>query len=246
MARRFIVKKQDIREINENLFEIYGDEVNHINVLRYEVGDNITVNEFVCCIENINKKSIGLKIIKHSDKKGEPSVDITLYQAMLKSDKMDFLIQKVIEIGIKSITPFFSKNVVVKLDEKDRVKRKDKFQKISYEACKQCGRTDEVIVNSFGYFNDILKELKIYDCVFFAYELEDVSLKEKVEEIKNKSKNAGKIAIIVGAEGGFDPTEAKKISEINNVISVGLGERILRAETAAIYLTSIVMYEFDN
>lgn len=245
MARRFIVKDKDVHKIDDNMFEITGDEVKHIHVLRHTIGDEIIVNEYKCIIDKIGKDIITLNILSVTDKKGEPNMHLDIYQAMLKGDKMDFLVQKEVELGVKSITPFFSKNVVVKLDEKDRLKRQDKLQKIADEACKQCGRTDVVVVDKLVDFNSMINELENYDLVLFAYEGETNSLKSVIEEMKNTKNEIYKIAIIIGAEGGFDNKEADILKNIPNVKCISLGERILRAETATINLTSIIMYEFE-
>jgi 16S rRNA (uracil1498-N3)-methyltransferase len=149
-----------------------------------------------------------------------------------------------VELGVSKIVPFFSSNVVVKLDEKDRLKRQTKLQKIADEACKQCGRTDTVEVATFVNFKDLEKEFILEDKVFFAYEASKESLRVEINEAKEKDlKNIG---IVIGAEGGFTPKEAEELKEIENVAVVGLGERILRAETAALNLISIIIYEMEE
>lgn len=244
MARRFIVDKEDIKEIDENNMEIFGKEVKHIQVLRHNVGDIVIVNEYDCKITDMYSHSIVLEILQTTKSIGIPNVDITLYMGMLKNDKMDFLVQKAVELGVKNIVPFFSKNVIVKLDDKGKIKRRDKLQIIANEACKQCGRTDSVKICDFKNFSDVVKFQEKYDVSILAYENEKKSLKDIMDSIK-KYKEATKISIIVGAEGGFEQLEVSKLLENENVYSVSLGERILRAETAALNLISIIMYELD-
>lgn len=245
MARRFIVEEKDIKRKNDQEIEIMGNEVKHIQVLRHQVGDEIVVNEYICKIVQMYPHAILLKNIGKAKEEGVPGIDVTLYMAMLKNDKMDLVVQKTTELGVKKIVPFFSRNVVVKLDEKSRAKRIEKLQKIANEACKQCGRTDMVSIESFKELKEITNDFKKYDVCFVAYEQEKASLYTTIQKLKSFS-NIKKIAIIVGAEGGFDQAEIEKLLENKNMNSISLGTRILRAETAAFDLLSIIMYEFDD
>ncbi len=245
MARRFIVEEKDIKEIDNTKITIYGNEVKHIQVLRHNINDEIIINEFICKILEMKKDSITLEKIAVSPKIGEPNVNLTLYMALLKGEKMDLVIQKAVELGVKNITPFISKNVVVKLDNKTKAKRKEKYQKIANEACKQCGRSDLVTVNDILEFNEILSKISKENIVIFAYEKEDnKSLKDILSTCDTF--NVKNISVIVGAEGGFTEGEADSLRYTENVECVSLGSRILRAETAAINIISIVMYELDK
>lgn len=243
MARRFIVNEEDIKKITDQTIEIFGKEVKHIQVLRHNVGDNIIVNEYDCKIVAMRSHSVELRLLHKTEEVGIPQINITLHMAMLKNDKMDFVIQKAVELGVKNIVPFFSKNVVVKLDDASRKKRVQKLQTIANEACKQCGRTDNVKIEDFKNFDAVVKSLEEYDVNILAYENDKTSLKDTITSIKEK--NVKNISIIIGAEGGFDISEVNKLVENSNVFCVSLGTRILRAETAALNLISIVMYELN-
>lgn len=248
MARRFIVEKEDIKYISkeDNIIEINGKEVKHIQVLRYNVDDQIILNEYVCKILKIRNNSIELKIVCTAKKYGEPSLKLTLYMAMLKGDKMDLVIQKSVELGVKYIVPFISNNTIVKLDEKGKQKRKDKLQIIANEACKQCGRTDLVEIKNIVKFNEMVNLTKEHELTLFAYENQnkEENLHSALEIAKNKK--YGKISVIIGPEGGFTEVEAKNLKSLNYVKCVSLGTRILRAETAAIGVISVIIYELDN
>lgn len=244
MARRFIVEQKDIFIIGEERINIKGSEVKHIQVLRHNIDDEIIVNEYICKIVEMKKDSITLQKVKLAPKVGEPNINLTLYLAMLKGEKMDMAIQKAVELGCKKIVPFFSKNVIVKLDEKARIKRKDKLQIIASEACKQCGRTDSVEVHDFISLDEAINNLENYDVTFFAYENEKESIHKIISE--EKQKRIKHIACVIGPEGGFDSKEAEKIVKVPSVKCVSLGSRILRAETAVYNLVSIIMYEFDK
>lgn len=249
MARRFIVDNSDIKYFSkdENIMEIKGKEVKHIQVLRYDVSDIIIVNEYVCKIVKMHSNYIELQIISNAKKQGEPFINLSLFVALLKGDKMDLVIQKAVELGVKTIVPFISKNTIVRLDEKSKIKKKNKYQIIANEACKQCGRTDLVRVEDIiTSNNELLDRLSEYDVNIFAYENENKksSLHETMEYVnKRKYRN---ISMVIGPEGGFLIDEAKDIKSLENTKCISLGTRILRAETAAINLISIIMYELDN
>ena len=243
MARRFIVRDDDITRLNDKNIKIKGTEVKHIQVLRHNINDEIIVNENIYKIIDMTRDTIDLEYIKEALVIGVPKTNITLYIAFLKSDKMDYLVQRAVEIGVKRIVPFFSKNVVVKLEEKSKVKRREKLQKIADEACKQCGRMDTVNIEEFLNFNELKDSLK-EDKIFFAYEASKDSLRREINDMKQR--NINNIGIIIGAEGGFLESEAEELNKLDNVCCVSLGERILRAETAAINLLSILIYEMEE
>ena len=239
MPRRFVT--QDYK-INNKIIEIYNDEAKHIQVTRNNINDVIEVNEYVCKIISIEKNSITCEIIGQAKKVGIPNTKITLYQALLKSDKMEYVIQKSVELGVTKIVPFVSKNVVVKLDKKDVNKKIDRWNKISLEAVKQCGRSDTVEVFNVLEFNEMLNSLLSFDKIIIAYENEKEPLKNVIMNLNSNDK----IAIIIGSEGGFESKEVEEVLKNKNAISVSLGTRILRAETASLNLLSILMYELEN
>ena len=244
MARRFIVENDNINNIDDNNIIISGREVKHIQVLRHNIGDEIIINDKIYSIVKMGREDITLKYEKEAPLIGIPKTNVTLYIALLKNDKLDFVIQKAVEIGVKKIVPFTSSNTIVKLDEKGKIKRKEKLQKIADEACKQCGRMDTVEVENITSFDNMCKRLSENNTVLFAYESSHISLKEKLNYIKDKEYT--NIGIIIGAEGGFTPKEAQKLENIDNVECISLGSRILRAETAALNLLSIVLYEMEE
>ncbi len=245
MARRFIVDEKNIETIENNKMLINGPEVKHIQVLRHNINDDIIVNEYICKIIEMTRDTVLLEKVAISPKIGEPDVNVHLYMALLKGDKMDFVIQKAVELGVKEITPFVSKNVVVKLDDKSKIKKHEKYQRISSEACKQCGRSDFVKINDIYEFSEVLNQVSSQNVVLFAYEKED---NKKLKDILSTCQtfNVKELSIIVGAEGGFTEGEADALRYLENVECISLGTRILRAETAAINLVSIVMYELDD
>lgn len=239
MSKRFIVKENNIKKTDNNIY-IYGDEAHHINVLRHKVKDNVYINEYLIEISKIEKDYIEGIIVGRLESMGIPAKNITLMPAYLKSDKMEYVVQKSVELGVKEITPIISKNCVVKLDDKDRIKKVERLNKIAKEAVEQCGRTDEVIVNNVQNLSKI--DPTKFDAVLVCHEASDNSLKQTIQEI-NKAKN---IAVIVGPEGGLEEKEVKEILNNDNVYVVSLGKRILRAETASFSILSVLWYEFGD
>lgn len=247
MAKRFIVNDEDIEVLDDDKFEITGKEVKHIQVLRYNIGDEIKINEYICLIEQMTKNSIVLQKVGNVEKQGEPNLNLNLYIALLKNEKLDYAVQKSVELGVKNIIPFISKNVIVKLDDKARKKRVQKLQTIANEACKQCGRTDTVKVCDIISFDELLKDIKDIPVNIFAYEKEKKSVKSVFSEIKAKyEKDLDTISCIVGPEGGFAEDESISLSSNENVYTISLGTRILRADTAVINIISLIMYEFEK
>lgn len=239
MSKRFIVKENNIKKVDNNIV-IYGDEAHHINVLRHKVKDNVYINDYLIEISKIEKDYIEGVIVGRLESMGIPAKNITLMPAYLKSDKMEYVVQKSVELGVKEITPIISKNCVVKLDDKDRVKKVERLNKIAKEAVEQCGRTDEVIVNNLQNLSKI--DFSKFDAVLVCHEACNDSLKQAIQEI-NQAKN---IAVIVGPEGGLEEKEVKEILNSDNACVVSLGKRVLRAETASFSILSVLWYEFGD
>lgn len=236
MSKRFIVDNENLT-VNNDVVTVKGDEVHHINVLRYKVGDNVYINNYELKIQKINKDILEGTIIGVLPKKGIPRINITLIQSYLKSDKMDYVVQKAVELGVKNIIPTITKNTVVKFDEKDKIKKVERLSKIAKEAVEQCGRADTVNVHSVENISKI--DFSFYDAVLVCHETSSTSLKTTLNSIKTKIN----IAVIIGPEGGLDDTEVKNILKNDNAYDVSLGDRILRAETASLAILSILGYE---
>ena len=239
MARQFLVENKSIEKVDENLFKITGSEVKHIQVLRHNIGDNIKINSSIYEIIKMTKNEVYVKLVKDKEIK-KRNIEVTLYLAVLKNEMMELSIKKATELGVDKIVPFFSKNVVVNLDNKEE-KKLEKYKKIVSEAVKQCGRDTIPSIENFKTIEEL--DFKNEDVVFMAYEKEKANFKEKVLVVKQKE--IKKIGIIIGPEGGFDEKEVLKLRENKNMEVVGLGSRILRAETAAISMISVINYEFE-
>ncbi len=249
MPKFFVTTNQ----IEGNQVTIQNEDVNHIkNVLRAKIDDKINIcdyqtsKNYVCKIEKIEDKCINCKIMEEIASNVEPHIQVTIFQGLPKADKMEWVIQKSVELGVYDITPVEMKRCVVKLKEKDKIKKLQRWQKISEVAAKQSGRDRIPHINSVININTLCEKIKGYDLVLVAYENEKQnSLKEELKKIQKPKDAETKIAVIIGPEGGIDKEEIEIFKKYHAKV-VTLGNRILRTETVALNVLSIIMYELDS
>ena len=230
---------------------INGQDVNHIkNVLRKNIGDNIIIcdknkgQDYLCEIFRFQENEVECKILDEISSNTESNVEITIYQGIPKADKMEYIIQKAVELGAKSITPTEMKRCIVKL--KDTQKKLSRWQKIAEVASKQSGRNKILKINNVENINEICSEFDQFDLVIVAYEEEKINnLRNELLALKKLGKKNLKIGIVIGPEGGIDKVEVEKLKQ-NGAKVVTLGKRILRTETASLNILSIIMYELEN
>ena len=248
---KFFVDKNQIRN---NKVEIIGTDVNHIkNVLRASIGekleicDSSTKQDYLCEIENITKENIMCNIIEKLKTNVESDIQITVFQGLPKADKMELIIQKSVELGGYDIIPVEMKRSIVKLKENDKTKKLLRWQKISEVAAKQCGRNIIPEIKPIINVKNICNFIPEYDIVLVAYESEkENKLRYEIKKIKEQVKSNVKIAILIGPEGGIDEKEIEILRKIDNVKIITLGKRILRTETVALNMLSILMYELED
>ena len=226
---------------NENKAVISGDDVKHMRkVLRLKEGDEVTVCDFnctdyLCKIASIGENEAVLEILSSHKNTFEPPVNVTIYQGLPKSDKLEYIIQKCIELGAAKIVPTVTKRTVVKIS--DGEKKRTRWQKIADEAAKQCGRGVRVeVAPHISFEKAVLSAENMLKIMPYENEQKN-TLKDVLE--KSDEKN---IAIFIGPEGGFDDCEVEFAKE-NGVSAVTLGPRILRTETAPIAVLAACMYE---
>lgn len=251
---KFFVENE---QVDNGEVRIIGNDVNHIkNVLRMKIGDSFNVcdstnsNNYIVEIESFNKEDIICKIIEKCNDNAESNVKVHIYQGLPKADKMELIIQKSVELGVSKITPIEMKRCVVKLDGKDKSKKIGRWQKIAEVAAKQCGRDIIPEICQIKSVKEISESFSEYDLVLLCYENEkDTFIKDvlKNDDLikKSENKNEIKIAVIIGPEGGIDISEVEYMKQ-NGAKVISLGNRILRTETVAISLLSIIMYEFER
>jgi len=230
--------------IEKGMLKIEGDEVKHIRkVLRLKAGDEIIVfdglgKEFEGAIVEEGLSSVVIKIQNIFSSKRDSSLEVTLAQSLLKGEKMDYLIQKATELGVKEIIPFFSSRSVPLLEKSKKLKRHHRWERIAIEASKQCGRGVVPKIESLQDYSDMLQTASPDTLRLILWEKEGIKLKEILERLKEKKK----IFFIIGPEGGFSQLEVDEAKK-TGFIPVTLGRRILRAETASLCFLSILQYE---
>jgi 16S rRNA (uracil1498-N3)-methyltransferase len=249
---KFFISDENI--INENKINVTGTDVKHIkNVLRLKKGDKITLCdgknlEYDVIIEEFYDDYIVTVIKEKYKSKAESGIDIVLFQSIPKSDKMETIIQKSVELGINKIVPIITSRTIVHLKtEKDILKKVKRWQKIAIEAAKQSGRGVIPKIEKPLHYKEAILIIKNFNFKFILYEKErNMFLKEYFKDVNLKNIDEGnKIAFIVGPEGGFDEDEIKFAVE-NGIESVSLGYRILRTETVALMIVSIIIYEIGD
>lgn len=198
--------------IIKDIINIEGNDVNHIkNVLRKKIDDEILIcdasksKDYLCKILELNDDKIICRIEEELECKVESNISVTILQGLPKADKMELIIQKSVELGAYEITPIEMKRCVVKLNEKEKVKKIERWQKISEVAAKQCGRSIIPQINYIISIQDVCNSCKKYDIVFVAYENEkENTLKQEINKLKEMEKQLSeiiKIAILIGPEG---------------------------------------------
>lgn len=243
---RFFVRTN---QISNNNIDIIGEDVKHIkNVLRKQIGDKVEVcnqdtgDSYKCEIKNFSEDEIKTNIIEKL-KNIQEKVQVDIYQGLPKSDKMELIIQKSVELGANAIIPVNMKRCVVKLEGKDEAKKTDRWQKIAESAAKQCGRSFIPEVKNLINVKDICNLINEYDAIIVAYENEkENTLKSELQKLNSANL---KIGIVIGPEGGLEESDIKLLRE-NGARIVTLGNRILRTETVALNVLSIIMYEFEQ
>lgn len=242
---RFFVDRSQIED--GSLF-ILGDDARHIaRSLRMAVGDDITVSdgegtEYACRLTRIRDDRCDADVIEKKISSSEPKSRITLFMAYPKSDKLETVIQKAVELGAREIVPFESSRCIKKPKADKAAERTARLSRIAEEAAKQCGRSALPSVALPVSFGEMIKSAKENELVLFCYEGDGtVSLKTILDELTETPKS---IAVIVGCEGGFSPDEARAAEE-SGFKMANLGPRILRCETAPDYCLAAISYKFE-
>lgn len=243
----FYVEEQQIRESS---ITIVGEDVNHIkNVLRMKINEQVMVcdckgSKYLCEITDYPEKQVELTIIEKRVADTELPVRLYLFQGLPKSDKMELIIQKAVELGAYEVIPVAMKRSVVKIeDKKKETKKLERWQAIATAAAKQSKRGIIPQVHCVLSYKEALQYAKEMDLKLFPYE--NATNLDESHNLVKQAPFAKSIAIFVGPEGGFDDKEVDAVKEIGGQI-VTLGKRILRTETAGFTMLSILMFEIDN
>ncbi|MGN0659419.1 MAG: RsmE family RNA methyltransferase [Emergencia sp.] len=223
-----------------------GDIRHLIKVMRMKEGDEIEVSdcqdwEYTAEIVSISEDEVVLAICDKQSFAREPQLSVTLFQGIPKAGKMETIIQKCVELGVKSIVPVFMERTVV-VEKGNFSKKLERWQKISAEAVKQCRRGVIPEVERQLRFDEMTEHLKNFDLILFPYENETGrTIKDCLRGLKEIP---GSVAIVIGPEGGFADSEAAKL-DAAGAVRVSLGKTILRTETAGMAALAMTMYELE-
>ena len=252
---RFFVEPEHLNLDDKTLY-IEGEDVKHISkVLRYGQGDEIEVcdsngHEYICRIESIDKTRIDLFIVDEVDINRESRIRVSLYQGVPKSTKMDIILQKLTEAGVDEIVLVNTKRSVVNIKGDKADKKFDRWERIIYEAAKQCKRGLIPKLRGILTFKEALEDMEKNDINICPYEVEkSLGIKEalQTDQVKRilENKDEVRVGIFIGPEGGFAEEENEMVKAAG-IASVTMGPRIFRTETASIVATAITLYELGD
>lgn len=241
---RFFVAEDNF---SDGSLRIFGEDARHIaRALRMAEGDEIVAvspegTEYTARLAKIRDDVCECKILSAKKTSAEPPIDITVYMAYPKGDKMETVVQKAVELGAKRIVPFISSRCIKRPEGEKSKKQTERLSRIAEEAAKQCGRGVIPTVAAPVSFKEAVEEARNADLPLFCYEGEEtLSLKRALDgHAGSKS-----VSVTVGSEGGFSPEEAE-YARNSGLISVSLGPRILRCETAPSYVLSSLSFFFE-
>jgi 16S rRNA (uracil1498-N3)-methyltransferase len=243
---RFFVDKE---AVSDTAVTITGPDARHIaRALRMAVGDVITVAdgtglEYTAVLTKIRDEGCEGAIESERLGFGESAVSVTLFMGYPKSDKLETIVQKATELGAVAIVPFEQQRCIKRPAAEKSEKITARLSRIAEEAAKQCSRSIIPSVSPAVKFSELVGMLADFDLALFCYEC--APLESTVKRVLDSAEDGVKsIAVIVGCEGGFDPTEAETLIRAG-VKAVSLGERILRCETAPDFILSTISYRFD-
>lgn len=244
---RFFLSEHNFDKNDNNKLWILGEDANHIaKSLRMRPGDTITVcdlynYEYHCEICSVTDEKIALTVLQKTLSATEPTVKVTLFQALTKSDKFDSVVQKAVELGVARIVPVLTERCISRPDKESGDKKITRWQKISEAAAKQCGRGIIPQIAPIHTFSEALREMADTPCAFLCYENEPrVPLRQVLSDCKESD-----YAFLIGPEGGLSPDEVTSAVK-SGIALVSLGKRILRTETASACVLSAIMFNTGN
>lgn len=235
--------------VNDENIIISGSDVNHIkNVLRMKQGEELLVSDgqgkdYLCEIASVDSEQVVARIIDGEYAGTELGTRFYLFQGMPKSDKMELIIQKAVELGCYEIIPVQTKRSIVKLDKKKEESKIKRWNAISESAAKQSRRSIVPEVKNVMTFKEAIQYAKDFDVNLIPYE-NFKGMKETMEAI-SKISSEQRVGIFIGPEGGFEESEVD-LAVDNGVERISLGKRILRTETAGMTILSVLMFKLEG
>lgn len=238
---RFFVDEQPENDV----LTLRGENAHHAGrVLRLRPGEAVTLcdgrgTDYDCIVEQLEKDTVTCRVQARHLAQTEPKQHLTLFMALPKGDKMEFIVQKAVELGVSEIVPYLSKNCVSRPDKTE--KKVERWQKIATEAAKQCGRGCLPRVHAVVSAVQAMEQASESETALFFYENEaQTGLRDALAQGVGET-----VSLVIGPEGGFAPEEVALASE-KGLRSVSLGKRILRCETAPIAALAAVLYAGGN
>ena len=231
------------QQISGDKIRIEGGDVNHMkNVLRMKLHEKAEISDgesrtYLCEVEAYEEDVAVLHILEEMEADTEPASKLYLFQGLPKSDKMELIVQKAVELGVYQVIPIAMKRSVVRLDDKKAAKKADRWNSIAESAAKQAGRSRIPEVTMPLSYKEALK------MTLLPYEL--AGGMEVTREVIRQIKSGQSVGIFIGPEGGFEP------EEVDAAVSMGakvitLGRRILRTETAGLATLAVLMFELEQ
>ena len=230
--------------VKDGRITITGPDVNHIkNALRMRAGETLLITtsaeeDFRCRILSIEEKQVEAEILSREESRELP-MRFYLFQGLPKGDKMEWIIQKAVELGVYQVIPVATKNTVVKLDAKREKAKLERWQAIAESAAKQSGRGRIPQVGKILGFQEALQWAASLDRAWIPYEKEE-GMEATRRELAALSGEVTSVGIFIGPEGGFDEEEIRQAREAG-IQPISLGKRILRTETAGLAMLSLLM-----
>lgn len=237
------------QQISGDKIQIEGGDVNHMkNVLRMKLHEKAEISDgesrtYLCEVEAYEEDVAVLHILEEMEADTEPASKLYLFQGLPKSDKMELIVQKAVELGVYQVIPVAMKRSVVRLDDKKAAKKADRWNSIAESAAKQAGRSRIPEVTMPLSYNEALKMAEELDVTLLPYEL--AGGMKVTREVIRQIKSGQSVGIFIGPEGGFEP------EEVDAAVSMGakvitLGRRILRTETAGLATLAVLMFELEQ
>lgn len=228
------------RDFDENIFSLASEDSYHIiKVMRQKIGDMIEVvnkrKMYICEIIDIKNNEVVVKVVEEKEQESELACEVTIAQSLVKEQKMDLILQKCCELGVKEVIPIKASRSVVKID-KDINKKIERWNRILKEASEQSKRVEKALVNKVIDISTLAKEQ--YDIKILCTVNE---MSTTIKKVLSNGIEGAKIIVVIGPEGGFS-NEEEKILIDNGFIPTSLGSRVLRTETASLYVLSIINY----
>ena len=238
---RFFIAQRNLRE-NEGL--ITGQELQHLSrALRLGPGDPVTFfdesgREYEGVIRSVTESVARIEILRSYEVNRESPLEVTLAAGLTKGDKMDLVVEKATELGVRTVVPFVSNYTVPKLDPEKMAKRSRRWRKIALNAAKQCGRTRVPAIGELCDFRELVKQPTEGALRLLFWER---AARQTLNQVHSTESAVQAVLAVVGPEGGLSVDEAN-LAEAHGFKLVGLGHRVLRAETAAVAVMSLVQF----